>query len=156
MIGVSLRPLWEMVGWVVCYIHPWNPSTKLVISFVCLVSYMIIKGMSNNAYIWPLPYTGSEWPSNDKGWDHWWYLEVGGGCLSSRLSSSSLSAFSVASKHKVYERGNVILMGDLPIVKSFHISTILLGPVWYSFFDAKNVSPSVSYLKAHQGQVILQ
>ena len=38
-------------------------------------------------------------------------------------------------------------------MKSFHISTILLGPVRYSFFDAKNLSPSVSYLKACQGQV---
>ena len=78
MVGVSLRPLWEMVGWVVRYIRPWNPSTELVIFFVCLVSYMIIKGKLNNAYVWPLPYTVSEWPSDDKGWDHWWYLEVGG------------------------------------------------------------------------------
>ena len=42
----------------------------------------------------------------------------------------------------------------LPIVYSFHKSTILFGPVLYPFFDTKKLSPSISYLPNHEIQMM--
>ena len=70
-----------------------------------------------------------------------------GYCSSLRFSCSKPSVSSAASKWHNGMSNTWYPGEDIWMANSFHISMILFWLVQYSFFDAKKLSPSVSYLK---------